>query len=309
MDRKILVLAGQTAVGKTEYAIDLALDFDAEIVSCDSMQIYKYMDIGSAKPTPEEMEKVPHHLVDFADPREDYSVAKYCKLAKEAIAGIFSRGKLPLITGGTGLYINSLIYDMDFGGEIGDPAFRKSMQEVAASKGPLALHAMLKEKDPAAAERLHPNNVKRVIRALEACEMGGSIADFSRAKKKTSDYDVIMMGLFRNRAELYDRINRRVDILMDKGLVTEVKGLMDMGLSASDISMKGIGYKEIIDYLEGNCTLEEAVDTIKKNTRHYAKRQMTWLRGYEDMKWFDLDEYENKDLALEDMKSWLRKRL
>ena len=309
MDRnKIIVVAGPTAVGKTEYAIDIAREFDGEIVSCDSMQLYKYMDIGSAKPTPEERAAVPHHLVDMIDPAEDFSVVKYNKLAKSAIADIISRGKTPIIAGGTGLYLNSLLYDMDFGISGSDEGFRLEMTKLAEEKGPEHLHDMLKEKDPDAAERLHPNNIKRVIRALEACEKGGSINDFNNVTERTKDYDQLLIGLSRDRQNLYDRINLRVDKLIEAGLLDEVKMLMDMGFTADDIAMKGIGYKEIIDYYNGVYTLEEAIDTVKKNTRHYAKRQMTWFRRYKDMKWFDLDAYGSKEQAIEEIILWLREK-
>ena len=308
MNGRIIVVAGPTAAGKTEYAIKIARAFDGEIVSCDSMQLYKYMDIGSAKPTAQERAAAVHHLVDEIDPREEFSVVKYCSMAKSAIFDIISRGKVPVIAGGTGLYLNSLLYDMDFGVNEGDPDFRKEMEALAREKGSEYLHSMLAEKDPAAAERLHPNNVKRVIRALEACSKGGKISDFSGVSSRTKDYDAVLIGLTRDRANLYERINLRVDKLIQEGLVDEVRGLMDMGLTSDDISMKGIGYKEIIDHLNGKCSLKEAIDTVKKNTRHYAKRQMTWFRRYEDMKWFDLDEYDSEDQAAEEIIKWLRKR-
>lgn len=308
MDDKIIVVAGPTAVGKTEYAIKIANEMDGEIVSCDSMQLYKYMDIGSAKPTKEERAQAVHHLVDEIDPREEFSVVKYCSMAKNAIFDIIGRGKIPVIAGGTGLYLNSLLYDMDFGVSEGDQAFREEMENIAREKGNEYLHNMLAEKDPEAAERLHPNNVKRVIRALEACTKGSRISNFNNVDNKTKDYDAVLVGLTRDREKLYHRINLRVDKLIEAGLIDEVKGLMEMGLTSDDISMKGIGYKEIIDYLEGKYTLDEAVDTVKKNTRHYAKRQMTWFRRYEDMKWFDLDEFDSQDQAAEEIIKWLRKR-
>lgn len=307
--RKIVVVAGPTAVGKTEYAISIAQRFDGEIVSCDSMQLYKFMDIGSAKPTPDELRRAVHHLVDVIDPRDDFSVVKYNEMAKAAIKDIFSRGKLPVIAGGTGLYLNSLIYDMDFGKKGGDTEFREKMMTLAEEKGQGYLHDLLKEKDPEAAKRLHPNNLKRVIRALEACENGCSIRNFSNVTRKTDDYEVLMIGLTRDREELYDRINRRVDKLIEAGLPGEVRFLMDMGLTSDDISMKGIGYKEIIDCFDGKYSLEEAIDTVKKNTRHYAKRQMTWFRRYPDMKWFDLSEYTDDIEAVADIIEYISDKL
>lgn len=303
--KKILVIAGPTAVGKTEYAIKAANRFDGEIVSCDSMQLYKFMDIGSAKPTGNEQRQATHHLVDIIDPRMNFSVAEYQKMAKDAIDLVFSKGKLPVIAGGTGLYLNSLLYDMDFGGSMADPSIREKYEQIADSRGNEVVFELLKQKDPKAAQRLHPNNLKRVIRALENIDAGnGGIKDFKEVSTRTSDYDAILVGLTRDRAELYDRINRRVDIMINKGLVDEVKGLMAMGLNADNISMKGIGYKEIIGFLNGEYDLDEAVNIIKRNSRRYAKRQLTWFRRYEDMKWFDLS-YQN----VEDMLSWLEKRI
>ena len=308
MDIKVIVVAGPTAVGKTEYAIDVANAFDGEIVSCDSMQLYKYMDIGSAKPTPEELAMARHHLVDIIDPREEFSVARYQKLALQAVQDIAERGKMPVISGGTGLYLNSLLYEMDFGGSEKNTEFRKRMENIALNEGPDRLYQMLAERDPAAASRLHPNNVKRVIRALEALEQGKSISSFECVTKERPGLNADMIALNRDREELYERINTRVDKLVEMGLVDEVRGLMDMGLKASDISMKGIGYKEVIDYLDGNTTLDEAIDTIKKNTRHYAKRQMTWLRRYDNIKWFNLSEYEDENKAKEEIITWLKRK-
>lgn len=304
----IIALAGPTAVGKTKFAIMLAQAFDGEIVSCDSMQLYKFMDIGSAKPTVEEMSMAKHHLVDMIDPRDEFSVAQYQKLAKEAISNILARGKTPIISGGTGLYLNSLLYDMDFSSAPEDHTYRNELMKIAETDGQCALHEMLKELDPKAAEVIHPNNIVKIVRALERLKEGeGTIKQFNQIDDITDDYDVILLGLTRNRAELYDRINRRVDILMDMGLLDEVKGLYDMGLNQENISMKGIGYKEIMDHLDGRCTIEDAVETIKKNTRHYAKKQLTWFRRYDTMKWIDISDYDNDESAFEVMKEWLLK--
>ena len=309
-DRRILVIAGPTAVGKTEYAIEAAKAFDGEIVSCDSMQLYKNMDIGSAKPNESERAEAVHHLIDFLDPRDDFSVARYQDMARETIDDILSRGKLPVISGGTGLYLNSIIYDMDFAGAAGDEELRQSLKAKAVSEGPEALHDMLRELDPAAAERIHPNNIKKIIRAIERLEAGeGEVRPFDANISENPAYDPLMVCLTRDREELYDRINRRVDLLIDAGLVDEVRSLTEMGLTAEDISMKGIGYKEIIDYLDGKATLEEAIDTIKKNTRHYAKRQLTWFRRYDKMSVLNLSEYLNEQKAKEEFIIWLEKRL
>lgn len=309
-DRRILVIAGPTAVGKTEYAIEAAKAFDGEIVSCDSMQLYRYMDIGSAKPSRQEREEAVHHLIDFLDPREDFSVARYQVLARNAIDDIMARGRLPIISGGTGLYLNSILYDMDFAGSGEDAQLRSDLKEIAATEGPQALHRMLSEMDPGAASRIHPNNTKKIIRAIERLKGGeGTVRAFDDAIHVNDAYDPLLVCLTRNRAELYDRINRRVDLLLEEGLVEEVSGLMAMGLTEDDISMKGIGYKEIIAYLRGGMTLDEAAEKIKKNTRHYAKRQLTWFRRYATINMFDLSEYLNEQDAKREFIDWLEKRL
>jgi len=304
--RQIIVVAGPTAVGKTKYAIEIAKAFDGEVVSCDSMQLYKYMDIGSAKPTAEEQAQVKHWLVDEIDPKESFSVARYQEMAKACIEDIFSRGKTPVIGGGTGLYLNSLLYEMDFSNAPQDDELRQTLENEAELFGPEYLHNKLKEADPVAAERIHPNNIKKVIRALEGAISGNTITDFKNCQEKCKDYDTILIGLTRNRAELYDRINLRVDIMVEQGLFEEVEGLLQMGLEEADISMKGIGYKEIIGYFDGLYTKEEAIDLIKKNSRHLAKRQLTWFRRYEDMTWFDINNYENDEAAIEDIIKWVQ---
>lgn len=307
MNREIIVICGPTAVGKTKYAIETALHIGGEVVSCDSMQLYKYMDIGSAKPTPEEQAQVKHHLVDEIDPGEAFSVAKYQKLAKAAIEDIFSRGKTPVIAGGTGLYLNSLLYDMDFSAPPRDEAYREQLYKDAEEFGPIYLHNKLQLVDPDAAARIHPNNIKKVVRALEAAEEGNKVKDFSTELQPTKDYNAKLIGLTRDRSELYDRINLRVDMLIDMGLLEEVRKLLDMGLSEGDISMKGIGYKEIIGYYHGEYDLEEAIRLVKKNTRRYAKRQLTWFKRYDDMQWFDISTYENDNACLEEIFTWLEK--
>ena len=289
-DRKIIVIAGPTASGKTEYAIRLAQNTDGEIVSCDSMQLYKYMNIGSAKPTPEEQAAVKHWLVDEIDPREEFSVARYRDMAKDAINDILSRGKTPVIAGGTGLYLNSILYDMDFSDAEKDSEYRQTLMDEAELFGAEYLHKKLETVDPVKASKIHPNNVKRVIRALEGASMGKGIAEFSELRTRTSDYDALLIGITRDRDVLYDRINRRVDIMVSQGLFKEVEELLEMGLQEEDISMKGIGYKEIIAYFDGVYSKEDAIEKIKQNTRHLAKRQMTWFRRYEDMHWINISE-------------------
>jgi len=304
--RQIIVVAGPTAVGKTKYAIEIAKAFDGEVVSCDSMQLYKYMDIGSAKPTAEEQAQVKHWLVDEIYPKEPFSVARYQEMAKDCIEDIFSRGKTPVIGGGTGLYLNSLLYEMDFSNAPQDDRFRQQLEKEAEEFGPEYIHNKLREADPVAAERIHPNNVKKVIRALEGAVSGNSIGDFKNCQEKCKDYDTILIGLTRNRAELYDRINMRVDIMVEEGIFEEVEGLLKMGLAEADISMKGIGYKEIIGYFDGQYSREDAIELIKKNSRHLAKRQLTWFRRYEDMTWFDINDYSSDEAAIEDIIRWVQ---
>ena len=289
-NRIIPVIVGPTAVGKTKYAVQIARKLNGEIVSADSMQIYQFMDIGSAKPTEEEQAAARHHLVDAVDPREPFSVAQYRHMAKECIEDIFQRDKLPVISGGTGLYVNALIYDMDFSAPPADLEQREKYRRTAEEKGPQYLHDILNDIDPDAAARIHPNNVRKVIRAIEAAKSGEKIPSFETSFRSTLDYRCILIGLQRDRAELYDRINRRVDQMISDGLEDEIRSLMSMGLSSSDISMKGIGYKEMIDAMNGRITMEEAAELIKRNSRRYAKRQMTWFRRYPDIRWFDLSE-------------------
>lgn len=302
---KIIIICGPTAVGKTKYAIEIAKAFNGEIISADSMQLYKHMSIGSAKPTPDELAQVKHYLVDEIDPREMFSAAEYQKRAKLAMETVFSKGKTPVISGGTGLYVNSLIYDMDFSKQPLSTDYRKELEKLASEKGNEFVHGLLAEKDGEAAERIHPNSIRRVIRALEMIKLGDKVKPFEESFVKTKDYSYVIIGLSRNREEMYARINERVEILLKKGLVEEIRSLLDMGLTETDISMKGIGYKEIIGYIKGKYDLEFAVDLVKKNTRHYAKRQMTWFKRYEDINWFNLSEYENDEQAIEEIKRWL----
>lgn len=302
-NRIIPVIVGPTAVGKTEYAVRVAQELNGEIVSADSMQIYRFMDIGSAKPTEEEQAAARHHLVDTVDPREPFSVAQYRKMAKECIEDIFQRGKLPVISGGTGLYVNALIYDMDFSAPPADLEQREKYQKIAEEKGPEYLHSILSDLDADAAARIHPNNVKKVIRAIEAAKSGQKIPSFENSFRETSDYRCILIGLERERSELYDRINRRVDLMIDAGLEDEIRSLLSMGLSTDHISMKGIGYKEMIDAMNGLTTIEEAVELIKRNSRRYAKRQMTWFRRYPEIRWFDLSENSRESGSAEKVSS------
>lgn len=307
MKKKIIIIVGPTAVGKTKYAIEVAKKFDGEIISADSMQLYKYMDIGSAKPTVAEMNEAKHYLVDEIDPRDEFSVAIYQKLAKGYISQVMNAGKLPIISGGTGLYVNSLIYDMDFSVMPKQSNYRQELEKEAETFGHEFIHNKLKQLDPYAAERIHPNNIKKVIRALEVVQTSGTaIKEFEQSFIKTNDYDYLLIGLNRDREELYQRIDLRVDLLIEAGLVDEIKRLRNLGLTESNISMKGIGYKEIIGYLNGEYSLDHAIYLVKRNTRHYAKRQLTWFRRYPDIKWFHLSDYESELQSLLDIFQYIK---
>jgi len=307
--KTIIVIAGPTAVGKTAISIKVATSNHGQIVSCDSMQLYKFMDIGSAKPSKEQLAMVPHHLIDAVDPKEPFSVVQYQQMAKAAINTIFQQDQTPVVTGGTGLYLNALLYDMDFGANQGDADYRKQLFDIAEHQGNEVLFSKLKDLDPNAAERIHPNNIKRVVRAMEAIHFNGTgLADFASVNQKTKDYESILIGLTRDRSELYQRIEQRVDQLMEKGLLDEVKSLKDMGFTSADIAMKGIGYKELLDFLEGDYGLPVAIDLIKKNTRHYAKRQMTWFKRYTEMQWFNLSEDQTEEDSMEKIMTWLDKK-
>lgn len=276
----LIVVAGPTASGKTGLAIDIARKFDGEVVSADSMQIYKYMDIGTAKPTAEERAMCPHHLIDFVEPDEDFSVADYTKLAHEKIADIYARGKLPVMCGGTGLYINSVVNDVEFGEMTADEELREKLAEIGKREGGEKLIEILREFDPVSAERLHPNNMRRVIRAIEFYKLTKiPISEHQEMTKRIeSRYDPVMFCIDHDRQILYDRINLRVDLMIKDGLIDEVRRIMDMGYTKELNSMKGIGYKEIMDHLNGECTLDEAIENVKQGSRRYAKRQLTWFR-------------------------------
>lgn len=309
MERELIVIAGPTAAGKSRIALELAEEMNGEIVSCDSMQLYRYMDIGSAKPSLEDLARVPHHLVGVIDPKEPFSVARYRDLARDAIEGIFSRGRKPFLVGGTGLYLNALLYEMDFAGAAPDPALRQGYETLAKERGPEALHRVLADRHPESAARIHPNNLKRVIRALETLDQTGRSTDaFDRTWVPVADYNPRLAGISCERHVLWERIDRRVDEMMARGLLDEVRGLLDRGLTLTDPSMLGIGYKELAAHLLGEGTLEEAVQRIKLNTRHLAKRQMTWFRRYKEMVWFDLTREEDVPSVLEDMRRWLSEK-
>lgn len=291
MKQKLIVVAGPTASGKTRLAIDIAKSVNGEIVNADSMQIYKYMNIGSAKPTLEEQSEAKHHLIDFLEPDEEFSVADYTELAHKIIAEIASRGKIPIMCGGTGLYINSVVNDITFGEIETDYKLREELNELAKQHSSQYLLDILKEFDPVSAQRLHPGNLRRIVRAIEFYRTTGiPISEHQEmTKQKESRYEPLMLCVKWDREVLYDRINKRVDIMLNDGLLDEVKCLMEMGYTKELNSMKGIGYKEVIDYFEGNMSLEDTVNLIKQSSRRYAKRQLTWFRRDKRIHWLDAD--------------------
>ncbi|UAY71448.1 tRNA (adenosine(37)-N6)-dimethylallyltransferase MiaA [Bacillus paralicheniformis] len=284
----VIVLIGPTAVGKTKLSVMLAEHLNAEIISGDSMQIYKRMDIGTAKIKEEEMNGVPHHLIDIKEPTESFSVAEYQEIVRQKIAEIGRRGKLPMIVGGTGLYIQSVLYDYSFTEEASDPEFRAEMEALSDKRGAEYVHCLLKERDPGAAKAIHPNNKRRVIRALEIFHTTGkTMSEHMEGQRKELLYTTALIGLTMEREVLYDRINSRVDQMMDEGLLNEVKQLYDENIRNCQ-SVQAIGYKELYAYLEGRASLEEAVETLKRNSRRYAKRQLTWFRNQMDVAWYDM---------------------
>lgn len=301
----LIILTGPTAVGKTALSIELAKDLNAEIISADSMQIYEYMDVGSAKVTKEEMDGVIHHLIDEVKPDYAFSVSEFQKRANKYIKDIDDRGKKVLVTGGTGLYLNSLIYDMDFAKSNSNSKLREELELELKENGIDYMHEKLRALDDDAANRIHKNNTKRVIRALEVCLDGKKMQDFSTELKYNENYQPIIIVLNRDREVLYERINKRVDLMMENNLIDEVKHLLDIGYDKNLISMQGIGYKEIVKYLEGEYSLDEAIEIIKRDSRRYAKRQITWFKRYKESKWFDLDKYDNSEILKEDILNYI----
>lgn len=293
MKKPLVVLTGPTAVGKTKASIGLAKAIGGEIISADSMQIYRHMDIGSAKIMPEEMEGVPHYLIDELEPSEEFHVVRFQQMAKEAMKKIYSHGNIPIIVGGTGFYIQALLYDIDFTETREEDGYRRELEAYADSKGAAYLHDMLRRVDPKAAEAIHANNVKRVIRALEYYHQTGKrISEHNETeRKKQSPYQFVYFVLNDDRKNLYQRIDMRVDQMIQQGLVAEVRHLREMGCTRDMVSMQGLGYKEILAYLDGECTLEEAVYIIKRDTRHFAKRQITWFKRERQVTWIEKDQY------------------
>lgn len=294
MRQPLLVLVGPTAVGKTAFSLQAADQFPVEIISGDSVQVYRGMDIGSAKATPAERAAVPHHMIDVLDPDEPFTVADFKDRVTDVMHSIRSRGKLPFIVGGTGLYIESVVYDYQFSDAVADEAARAKWQAVAEERGTEALHEALKEKDPVSAGRIHPNDRKRLIRALEVFEATGKpMSEQSQKRDKTSPYHLCMIGLTMDRAKLYERIEQRVDAMLEAGLENEVRGLLRRGFHRTLPSMQAIGYKEMASYIEGEISYEEAVYLLKRNTRHFAKRQLSWFRTMPQIHWVDVTETGN----------------
>ncbi|MGI6107090.1 MAG: tRNA (adenosine(37)-N6)-dimethylallyltransferase MiaA [Lachnospiraceae bacterium] len=303
----LVIVTGPTAVGKTDISVQLAKRIGGEIISADSMQVYRYMDIGSAKVTPEEMQGVRHYLVDVLEPSDSFDVVRFQKMAEEAAEEIASHGAVPIVAGGTGFYIQSLLYKIDFEQTEEHPEIRRRYEQIAAEKGAEYLHTLLREADPKAAEAIHPSNVKRTVRALEYHELTGKpISEHNEKERaKTSPWHFVYFVLTRNRRDLYDRINRRVDFMFEQGLLDEVRRLEQMGYRETDVAMQGIGYKELLAYLHGKGTLEEAKEQIKLSSRHYAKRQLTWFRRERDVTWVNLDG-KTEDEVLDEMAGRLR---
>ena len=300
MKKPIVVLTGPTAVGKTELSIQLAKAIGGEIISADSMQVYKYMDVGSAKITPEEMDGVRHYLVDELEPFDEFHVVKFQEYAKKYLNEIYAHGKIPIIAGGTGFYIQALLNDIDFTEQESDSAYRKELEALAEEHGNQYLHDRLKKVDPESAEAIHPNNRKRVIRALEFYqETGGKISEHNaKEQMRISPYNFAYFVLNDERSHLYKRIDARVDKMIEDGLEAEVRRLKKMGCTKDMVAMQGIGYKEMLAYLDGEYSLDEAVYIIKRETRHFAKRQITWFKRERDVIWLNKNEFDYKNDAI-----------
>ena len=311
MKKSLVILTGPTAVGKTKASIGLAKAIGGEIISADSMQVYKQMDIGSAKIKPSEMDGIPHYLVDILEPDEEFHVVLFQQMAKQAIQKIYEKGKIPILVGGTGFYIQAVLYDIDFSENEKDTSYREELEKLAQTKGAEYLHDRLREVDEKSAQDIHANNVKRVIRALEYFhQTGEKISEHNEEqRKKVSPYNFSYFVLNDERTHLYERINLRVDQMINEGLVREVQSLKEKGYTRDMVSMQGLGYKEMLDYLDNKCSLEEAVEIIKRDTRHFAKRQITWFKRESDVTWIDKKEYDyNEERILKAMLQKLKER-
>lgn len=311
MKKPLVILTGPTAVGKTKASIGLAKAIGGEIISADSMQVYKQMDIGSAKIKPSEMEGIPHYLVDILEPDEEFHVVLFQQMAKQAIQKIYEKGKIPILVGGTGFYIQAVLYDIDFSENEKDTSYREELEKLAQTKGAEYLHDRLREVDEKSAQDIHANNVKRVIRALEYFhQTGEKISEHNEEqRKKVSPYNFSYFVLNDERAHLYEKINLRVDQMINEGLAREVQSLKEKGYTRDMVSMQGLGYKEMLDYLDNKCSLEEAVEIIKRDTRHFAKRQITWFKRESDVTWIDKKGYDyNEERILKAMLQELKER-
>ena len=298
----LVIITGPTGIGKTELSLELAKKYKGEIISSDSMQIYKKLNIGTAKIDLNNT-SIPHHMIDIVEPSDNFNVADFKNSAKKIITDINNRGGLPFLVGGTGLYINSLVYNLDFTETEPDYEYRDELREILEEEGSEFLYEKLQDQDRDMAEKIHKNNGQRIIRALEILKSGNKKGDNFREENK--DYNLIYIGLNMDRAKLYEKINQRVDKMIDLGLVDEVKNLLDEGLDKNSQSLKAIGYKEVISYLDGEIDFDEMVDLIKKNSRHYAKRQLTWFRRDKRIKWFDRE----SDTILSDIENYIDSRL
>ena len=304
MKKPLVIISGPTAVGKTDISINLAKKINGEIISADSIQVYKKMDIGSAKIRPEEMQGVTHYMIDELEPDEDFNVYKFKELALKYLDVIYSKGKIPIIVGGTGFYVQALLYDVDFAENEEDDSIRKELYKTAEEKGANYLHKILEEIDPESAAQIHENNIKRVARAIEYYKQTGyKISEHNKEQwQKESPYNFAYFVLNRKREELYDRINKRVDIMHNKGIIDEVAHLKSLGYSRNLTSMQGIGYKEIYAFLDGECSEDEAFDKIKQNTRHFAKRQLTWFRREKCVEMLEYEDFsKDSSLLLDEM--------
>ena len=310
LKKPLVIISGATGVGKTELSISLAKLIGGEIISADSMQVYKGFDIGTAKITEQEMKGIPHHLIDILEPDRQFNIYEFKKYTLEAINKIISNGHVPIIVGGTGFYIQSVIYDVRFEDEDTDKSYRCELEELAARNGAEFLHEMLEKVDPEAAAEIHPNNVKRVIRALEYYHENGEKISVhnKREGERTSPYNFAYFVLNRDRSVIYRRINERVDKMVEMGLIGEVKTLLESGISPKWQSMQGIGYKEIVPFIYGQTTREEAVELIKQNTRHFAKRQNTWFKREKDAIWMNYEDYDSTDSMIDKILEILREK-
>ncbi len=308
--KPLVILTGPTSVGKTSLSIRLAHEIGGEIISADSMQVYRGMDIGTAKITAEEMDGIPHYLVDILDPDQPFNVVEFQKMAKEAMTRIYSHGKIPVLVGGTGFYIQALLYDIDFSEHPEEENYRRELTQLAEEKGKQYLHSMLEEVDPEYAASVHYHNVKKVIRALEYHkETGRKLSAHNREQQeRTSPYQFAYLVLNQDRGILYDRINQRVDQMMEQGLLQEVRQLSERGYTPDLVSMQGLGYKEFFDYFDGNLPLDEVVDRIKMETRRFAKRQLTWFRREKDVIWINKGDYPGEEEILSAILEHLRQK-